>query len=82
MVMYMEREMFESVPDFCEPKDTFTIVWGVKKVGWGELEFYVGQDKKVHCQNECMSKEFIKEQLCRMIDECVLDDPPSMMYRE
>jgi archaellum biogenesis ATPase FlaH len=28
----------------------------------------------VYCDNECMSKEFIKQVLCDMVDNCVLTD--------
>lgn len=73
--------MFENVPNFVEPADTCTVVWGVEKLGWGEFVFYVGDDKKVHCANEIMSKEFIKARLCEMVDNCVLDEPPTLAYR-
>ena len=73
--------MFERVPNFVEPSDNFTVVWGVEKLGWGEFMFYVGTDKKVHCRNEIMSKEFIKARLCEMVDNCILDEPPTLAYR-
>lgn len=76
------KEMLDKCPDFCEPTDSATISWGVKGIGWGQFTFYVGEDKKVHCLNEIMSKRFIKEQLCKMVDECILDEPPTVAYRE
>lgn len=76
------KDMMEAVPNYTEPAQPFSIVWGLKGMGWGELYFYIGEDRKVHCGNELMSKKFIKERLCQMVDDCILDDPPSVAYRE
>lgn len=51
----------------------FQISWSVKNIGWGVFYFY-NKDGKLHCSNETMSKEFIKEILCKMIDDCELDE--------
>lgn len=50
------------------------ILWSVPNVGFGTLHFYKGKDGKIHCGNECMSREFIKKVLCDMVDDLVLDD--------
>jgi hypothetical protein len=76
------KEMLDNVQDYCEPAAAFTIAWGKKGRGWGQLYFYVSADKSVHCSNEMMSKEFIKEILCKMVDDMKLDDPPFIAYRE
>jgi len=76
------KEMLNKVPDFCEPAARATIAWGVAGIGWGEFTFYIGEDKKVHCLNEIMSKDFLKKQLCKMVDNCILDEPASVAYRE
>jgi len=73
--------MFEQVPNFVEPMESITVSWGVQKIGWGQFVFYIGEDKQVHCDNEMMGKEFIKARLCEMVDNCVLDDPPTLAYR-
>ena len=74
-------DMLKKVPSFVALESPFMITWGAESIGWGEFYFYVGEDKLVHCRNEIMSKHFIKEQLCKMVDECILDEPPSIVYR-
>lgn len=49
------------------------LMWAVNDVGFGQFYFYE-KDGKIHCDNECMSKEFIKKVLNDMIDDCILDD--------
>jgi hypothetical protein len=53
----------------------FAVQWEISNFGFGMFYFYV-KDGKVHCDNETMSKDTIKEVLCKMVDDCVLDDPP------
>ena len=45
--------------------------WSKAGRGFGEFAFY-HKDKKIYCYNELMSKEFIKEMLCKMVDDCIL----------
>jgi len=47
--------------------------WTKENFGFGELYFYL-KDGQVHCDNECMDKDTIKEILCSMVDICILDD--------
>lgn len=72
-----------SIQDFldkCENKITLHesvhIGFSVKGFGFGELQFYETDDGIIHCNNECMSKERIKQILSLMVDECVLADEP------
>lgn len=67
-------EFFDNCENHCEPNDTTAFNWSAKGVGFGQFYFYIKNDK-VHCENECMSKEFVKKMLCQMVDDCVLDDP-------
>jgi len=66
------KDKFEN-PEFSysEPeKDTaFRIQWGAKGIGFGEFTFFY-RDGKLMCDNECMSKEFVKKALCAMVDNC------------
>lgn len=64
------------VPDFCYPLEPVTFQWGARGVGWGQVVFFHADGNRVHCHNEMMSKEFLKQILCRMIDECTLMEPP------
>lgn len=55
----------------------FQINWGVKNIGWGEFYFQptaIDGDGKIYCSNEMMSKEFIKAILCKMVDDCILEE--------
>ena len=78
----MKEAMARQVQDFfdrCEtgisPVGDTEFEWSETGTGFGRFRFYVGMDHKVHCANECMSKEWIKRMLCHMVDECVLDEP-------
>jgi hypothetical protein len=70
-----------SIQDFLDQCDdgvdigqTFHILWSKQGIGWGQFQFYMGDDEKIHIDNECMDKRFIKEILCQMVDNAVLDD--------
>ena len=63
--------MFENMIDSCEPACGITFNWSRKDVGFGQLYFYV-KDGVMYCDNELMGKEFIKETLCKMVDDCEL----------
>lgn len=65
--------MFENLPDSCHPQGYVTFDWTQNRFGFGQLSFYV-KDGQVHCKNELMSKEWIKQQLCQMVDNCILDE--------
>ena len=75
--MFMSlTDFFEKFEDSCEPNETATFSWSAKGHGFGQVYFYVDKkDGYVHCNNEIMSREFIKEMLCIMVDNCVLDCP-------
>ncbi len=51
----------------------FTLQWGAKEIGFGELDFYY-KEGQLCCDTEMMGKEFIKKALCAMIDNCNLID--------
>ena len=44
------------------------IQWARENIGFGELVFHYKGDKLM-CDNETMSKEFVKEVLCALVDE-------------
>ncbi len=72
------QEFFDSMEDSCYPDHKACYFkWTAKGTGFGEFGFYEGDDGKLHCSNEMMSKKFIKEMLCKMVDDCVLDDGPN-----
>ena len=83
------KEYFASFKDSCGPRrddnGVFTPImaaWTAKDHGFGEFTFYVIGGKlryvigdKLRCDNEAMSKDFIKKMLCQMVDDAELDDP-------
>jgi hypothetical protein len=52
----------------------FGFDWSAKGIGFGQFYFYQDKYGVIHCDNECMSKEFIKRILCSMVDQCELAD--------
>lgn len=51
-----------------------TVSWAANYVGFGQLVFRTDGQGRVHCDNECMSREFIKQVLCKLVDDMVLED--------
>jgi len=47
--------------------------WSKPGLGFGSISFYE-MDGTLYCDNECMSKEFIKERLCKMVDNSTFED--------
>ena len=70
------QDMFDNCTTFCEPSGSVYFNWSKKGRGFGQLSFYI-KDDKIMCGNELVSKEFIKKMLCLMVDECELDCPRS-----
>ena len=79
------QRVLDGTPDYCVPtpddqqmipigcEDYAQFSWGKPKTGFGMLLFYT-KDGELLCNNECMSKEFIKERLCKMVDDCKLTE--------
>ena len=65
---------FDSMPNTCVPTEGYTSLdWSVKGRGFGQLYFFV-EDGKLYCNNECLSKERVKEILCMMVDNSIFDE--------
>lgn len=67
-------ESFAQLKDHCHPTHDVHVQWTAKGIGFGEFYFYEN-DGKLYCDNEAMSKDFIKRMLCQMVDDCILSDP-------
>ena len=65
--------MFEDMPNYCEPNAGISFSWGKQDCGFGQFYFYV-KDGVLYCDNECMSKESIKEILGFMVDNSTLTE--------
>ena len=48
-------------------EEAIVFLWGIEGIGFGETSFYY-EDGKLKCDNECMSKEFIKAILSDFVD--------------
>lgn len=69
-------EMFKELPTQCRPSGDCEFGWVSTGIGFGSFRFWVSEEDNVlHCDNEAMSKQFIKDMLCQMVDECVMDIP-------
>lgn len=76
------QRVLDGTPSYAEPDigptQSFTLCWGKPGMGFGEATFYFSNhengEMKLYCDNECMSKEFIKEMLCTMVDNCTFTD--------
>src|SRR5271166_690600 len=75
------KEFLEQMPESCDPHSPRVgFDWSSKSIGFGQMYFYVDKaDGYVHCDNEGMGREFLKEMLCKMVDNCVLNDPSERM---
>ena len=53
--------------------------WSAKGIGFGSFYFFFKKDEngemKLYCDNECMSKAFIKRMLNHMVDDAIMLDP-------
>ncbi len=71
------QNFFGSFDTTCEPCGGAYFNWTREGMGFGQLSFYM-EDDKLMCGNELMSKELIKKILCEMVDKCELDCPRSI----
>lgn len=44
----------------------FTISWVAPKIGFGDLTVWIGGDKRLHVDTECMSNEFVSLVLSKL----------------
>ena len=70
------QKWFDSMEDGCTPSGHTYFNWSAKGCGFGQLSFYTKEgDNTIYCNNEMMSKEFVKKMLCQMVDDAVMNDP-------
>lgn len=79
------QRVLDNQPDYCGPtpdeeqmilmgaEDAICLQWAKPGAGFGGFVFYF-KDGVLRCDNECMSKEFLKDRLNKMVDLCILDD--------
>ena len=71
--MYYDDILMADMPKYVKIADTICICWGRPGIGFGEVVFYTDDDGNLKCDNEGMSREFIKEVLCDLVDNATLD---------
>jgi len=70
------QTFLDNCPDRCYPADNITILWSKSGVGFGEMRFELDKEtNQLHCNNEGMSKAFLKEMLSKMVDACIMEMP-------
>jgi hypothetical protein len=70
------KKWFYGMNELCEPITGANFQWTSNGIGFGQMHFYLSkEDGYVHCDNEIMSRSFLKKMLCHMVDNCVLDCP-------
>lgn len=74
------QDFFDKFNTYCEPNGTVGFNWGKKGTGFGQVHFYRDQAGVLMCDNELMSKAFIKEILCQMVDSCAMELPSKYDY--
>jgi hypothetical protein len=67
------ESLLDKIPNSVNLSNEFTVEWTSTNIGFGLFKFYT-KDDVIYCDNECMSKEFIKQILCDMVDNSVLTD--------
>jgi hypothetical protein len=68
------KRVLDGTPDYVYPDcEWVSFRWGVPGIGFGEFIFKTDPETgEVTCDSEMMTKEFIKERLCKMVDDCIL----------
>lgn len=54
---------------------SLNIHWSIKGIGFGSTGIE-SDDENIMIYNECMSKQFLKKLLCKLVDDAVLDLEP------
>lgn len=68
------QKMLDMCYDDVELHHSFALNWSLKGKGFGQLYFYVDNNKNLRCSNEMLSKDSIKRILNLMVDQCILED--------
>lgn len=72
------QRILDGTPLYCRPDSEVVFHWGKPGIGFGTATFYYSDhefgEMKLYCDNETMSKAFIKEMLCQMVDDSVFED--------
>lgn len=50
----------------------FRIAWATESAGFGSVTFYLDEGN-LHCDNEAMSRRFLKDVMSKLIDTATLD---------
>ena len=67
------KEFMENCPNHVFVESPIVINWSLKGFGFGQVAFYE-VNGELHCMNECMTKDRVKQILNMMVDQAILDD--------
>ena len=68
------KKFLDSCDNYCDVKGTALFEFSKAGFGFGQIYFFVGDDGKTHCNNECMSKETVKDFMNMLIDNAIFED--------
>jgi len=78
------QAFFDSFSDSCDIGSRDTSVqfnWTKTGCGFGSFTIYV-HDGVLYCDSETMSREFVKDRLMQLVDECIFTDRPDEKDQE
>lgn len=67
------QDLLNSCDDDIVLHHSFAVDWSLKGKGFGQLHFYIDNNKILRCSNEMLPKDTIKRILNMMVDNCTLD---------
>lgn len=60
--------------NYCYPMGSTDFAWSNSSQGFGSIAFYI-KDGIPYISNELIGRQQIKDMLCKMVDNCILDCP-------
>jgi len=65
------QKFFDECQDDISPdQEVVGFSWSKKGIGFGEFVFITDPDTgEIRCDSEAMSKDFVKEMLCKLVDK-------------
>lgn len=68
------QNFFDACGDSVELNaESLTVEWSRSGVGFGSVTFYK-RDGKLYCDNECMSREFVRKVMTDLVDSAEFID--------
>ena len=68
------KKFLDCCNNYCDVNGTALFEFSKAGFGFGQIYFFIGDDGKTHCNNECMSKETVKDFMNMLIDNAIFED--------